>query len=510
VRGDRILILDDDDGVRQALALVVASAGGVPLEAATIAEAQSLTDSEVAVAIIDKNLRDENGLDFLQWLRSAQPDCAAVILTGYGNMNSAIEALRLGASEYLVKPLEVEMIAHRLGMLTERRRLIRERAALQTQLIQNDRLAALGTLAAGVVHEINNPLTYVLAYLEVLELELAGASRLEGATLEQTRRMISDVAHGAQQMSDVVTHIKSFAHRGGEVQRQRTHLATLLEGNLKMSTVLIRHRATLDRELGPAPDVEALEFQLAQVFLNLLVNAAQAIPDGDAANNQIHVKLYGTPQNEAVVEISDTGCGMSDEVKARLFEPFFTTKPKGIGTGIGLTICKNIVESHGGRIEVESVVGKGSTFRVVLRGLPPKQPSPSEVPARVAAGPRRRVMVVDDDPTVCAALAEYLSRDYFVVTEGSGRAALERIDRGETFDAIVCDLMMSETSGPQVLDTLEQRHPALARRVLFITAGVLSDTAAALVERATDRVLEKPLSLPAFSAAVRKLADPPE
>jgi two-component system, NtrC family, sensor kinase len=501
LQGERILILDDDDGVRIALQMMVRSLGGEAVGAATIEEAQKLVGADVACVLIDKNLGARTGLEFLSWLKaSAHAGCDAVVITGYGNMQSAIEALRLGAADYLLKPIELETLAHRLAMLCERRRMIAERAQLQAQLMQNDRMAALGTLAAGVVHEINNPLTYVLSNLEFL-VNAPPQPTPDG--IAELMQLVEETLTGAQQMASVVGHIKSFSHHG-EAQKKLIDLSALLEGNLKMSTVLIRHRARVVRDFHPAPYVMGTEFQLAQVFLNLLVNASHAIPEGRANENEVRVRLSSGPDNTAVVEVIDTGSGMPPEVLKKLFQPFFTTKPKGVGTGMGLTICRNIIEAHGGRMGVESTVGKGSTFRVTLPGASGVQAPAEDAAKKSATGARARLLLVDDDAALLASLERYFSLEHDVTTAPNGRAALELVAKGQRFDVIVADLMMPEVTGAQLLASLEKTSPELAKRVLFITAGALSEETTALMARIPDRVLEKPLDLKVLQAAIRR------
>lgn len=514
LHGDTILIVDDDESIRNLMSRIVKMLNGVPVAVGSIAQAQAAVASNAfACALIDKNLgQDQNGLDLVRWLRVRQPDCASVIVTAFANVESAIEALQLGAADYLLKPFALDVISHRLELLCERRRMIRERDLLQTQLIQTDRLAALGTLAAGVVHEINNPLTYLVSNLDYLSERLDAMRGRMGALapeLADFEEVVSETREGAAQMAAVVSHIKTFAHHE-EAKRARTNLQTLLEGALKMSTVLIRHRAQLKRHFTPAPDVEGLDFQLAQVFINLLVNAAQSISEGEAHENEVRVHLGTNAAGEAVIEISDTGSGMGPEVLDRLFEPFFTTKAAGVGTGVGLTICHNIVRDHGGRIEVESTVGKGSLFRVILPALPPAIPAaPASPPPPAIAGRRGKVLVIDDDPSLVASLRRNLEIDHDVATELSGRGALDRIRGGERFDAILSDLTMPDVTGHQLYRTLEAEHPQQAARILFMTAGVLSHEAMDFAGVIADRLFEKPLVLSQLRERIRRLVNRP-
>ncbi len=514
LQGDSILIVDDDEAIRNLMSGIVKMLNGVPVLATTIAQAeQAVAAQAFACALIDKNLgQDKNGLDFLRWIRVHQPDCAPVMVTAFGNIESAIEALQLGAADYLLKPFALDVISHRLGLLCERRRMVRERDLLQTQLMQADRLSALGTLAAGVVHEINNPLTYLVSNLDYMREKLSAMrARAVGldAELADFEEVVSESQEGAAQMAAVVNHIKTFAHHH-EARRARTALRPLLEGALKMSTVIIRHRAQLKREFLAAPDVDALDFQLAQVFINLLVNAAQSIAEGSASQNEVRVRLTTSSEGQAVVEISDTGAGMSSEVLARLFEPFFTTKPAGAGTGVGLSICRNIVEGHGGRIEVKSELGKGSLFRVILPALGPAVlEEPEQIAQPPPPGQRGRVLVVDDDSSLVASLRRCLENDHDVDTELNGRCALERIRAGERFDAIISDLSMPDVTGNQLYTWLETENPQQARKVIFMTAGVLSHETMQFAGKMAGRLFEKPLDLSQLRETIARLIAEP-
>jgi len=510
LQGDAILIVDDDEQVRNLISRIVKMLNGVPSVAATVKEAEALVAKQTfSCALIDKNLgKDQNGLDFLEWIRVKQPECAPVIVTGFANIESAIEALRLGAADYLLKPFSLDVISHRLNLLCERRRMIKERELMQTQVMQTDRLAALGTLAAGVVHEINNPLTYLVSNLSYLRERLAAMAPRAGELkleLQDFEQVVAETQDGAGQMAAVVNHIKTFA-RHEQSKRGRVSLRSLLEGSIRMSTVLIRQRARLVRDFGSAPDVDGFDFQLAQVFINLLVNAAQSINEGAAHDNEVRVWLGTGSNGEAVVEITDTGAGMTPEVLSHLFEPFFTTKSAGVGTGIGLTICRSIVNAHGGRIEVESQPGRGSSFRVTLPGLAPgKAEAASKGSERVASGQRGRVLVIDDDPSLVASLRRCLETDHDVATELDGRGALQRLRAGERFDAILSDLSMPDVTGSQLFQSLEVEIPQQASKVIFMTAGVLSLETLEFAGRISDRLFEKPLVMSELREKIDRL-----
>ena len=372
-----VLVVDDEPSLRTVLSFIVQRAGAVPVVAPDAATARQLAAKQsFACALIDKNLPGENGLEFLKWLRTAQPGCNALIVTAYGNMDSAIEALRLGAFDYVLKPFEVDALAHRLKLALEQWRMRHERERMQALLVQTDRMASLGLLAAGVVHEVNTPLAYILSNLDWLDEELPSLREAlkrsvrreeQGSLVERVEAVEStlrDIRQGADRVRHIARDVKSFA-RGSEDEGILVDLHNVFEAALKLALVHIRYRARVVRDYQDVPLVLANESRLAQVFLNLVVNAAQALPD-DGGDHEIRVRLWTGPKGEACAEVSDTGTGISPEHMAHLFEPFFTTKPTGEGTGLGLFICKSIVESFSGTISVESHPGKGTTFRLAL------------------------------------------------------------------------------------------------------------------------------------------------
>ncbi|OJH34577.1 sensor histidine kinase [Cystobacter ferrugineus] len=375
---ESVLVVDDEPTLRTLLSFVVQRAGAHPVLAPDAATARKLaTEQSFACALIDKNMPGESGLEFLKWLRSAQPGCNALIVTAYGNVDSAVEALRLGAFDYLLKPFEVDALEHRLKLALQQYQMRQERERMQAMLVQSDRLASLGLLAAGVVHEVNTPLAYILSNLDWLDEELPlvrqalrGATGANGETgslvqrLEMVESTLRDIREGAERVRDIARDVKAFA-RDSDDAGMLVDLREVLDAALKMALVHIRYRARVVRDYQEVPLVMANEPRLAQVFLNLVVNAAQAIPE-DGSSHQISVRLWTGAKGEACAEVEDTGTGISAENMARLFEPFFTTKPRGEGTGLGLFICKSIIESFDGTITVSSRPGQGTTFRISL------------------------------------------------------------------------------------------------------------------------------------------------
>src|ERR1019366_3468677 len=232
----------------------------------------------------------------------------------------------------------------------------------------------------------------------------------------------------------------------------------------------IRHRARLVKEYGDVPLVLATEARLGQVFLNILVNAAQALEVGDAAENVIRVRAATERDGQVVVQVSDTGPGIPPDILDRIFDPFFTTKPVGLGTGLGLWICQGIVTSLGGEITAESRPGEGATFRVVLpSAISADRPSTPEPPAVAPAPDARRLelLVVDDEIAIGRTLAIALADEFEVATATSGRAALAILAGEPRFDVVLCDLMMPDVSGMDVHERIARERPELAKRFVF-------------------------------------------
>jgi PAS domain S-box-containing protein len=376
------------------------------------------------------------------------------------------------------------------------------------------RLAGIGRLAAGVAHEINNPLAYVIANVDWARertAELAGQGHAGGADLDDLRRVLDDAQEGASRVREIVRDLRLFA-RPDEVSG-KGDLRAAARSALAIAQNEIRHRARLESRLDEVPPVRGAEGRLGQVLLNLLVNAAQALPEASPQRHVVRLEVRRGGPGEVVAEVSDTGVGMTPEVRARVFEPFFTTKPVGSGTGLGLFVCHGIVQAMGGRIEVESEPGKGSTFRVVV---PEAEPAAGPVlvadappgdgrPPRAPPAARRRILVVDDDVQVGKALRRILEPEHQVEVAEGGRVALERLRAGSAWDLVLCDVMMPDMSGELLFEALGQEAPHLLPRVAFITGGAFTPEARAFLDRVPNPRLDKPFQAHELRALVWRL-----
>jgi len=376
--------------------------------------------------------------------------------------------------------------------------------AIQAQLMQADRLASVGTLAAGVAHEINNPLSYLIAALDFLTehaAEVAGASSAPRADVNEA---LAEAREGAERVRHVVRDLRTFSG-AREDRRTRVDLEPVVESAIHMAANVLRFRARLVREFAPAPAVLADEARLGQVVLNLLVNAAHAIPEGQAGEAEIRVATGTDARGYAVLEVSDTGVGIPPDIADRIFDPFFTTKPAGVGTGLGLSICRNIVFGLGGEIAAGQRAGGGTTIRIVLPAAPAatevEAPPPPEVP-----GLRRgRVLVVDDEPAVGFAVRRLLAFEHDVELRSRAEDALDAIARGERFDAIVCDLMMPGMTGMDLHAALERLAPEQARRMMVLTGGAFTEGAREFLDRVSLPRCDKPFDAKILREMVRGL-----
>ncbi len=402
---------------------------------------------------------------------------------------------------------------HATGEIVGVARDTTEQRRLQEQLLVADRMASVGILATGVAHEINNPLAIVLANLDLGRLEARKlASRAASAAHDELVSLardlestIGDAREAVDRVRFIVRDLKIFGRAGDEDAIGPVDLRAVIESSARMAWNEIRHRARLTKDYDGTFVVEGNEPRLGQVFLNLLVNAAHAIPEGRRNDHEIRIAARREADGGIVVEVRDSGSGIAPEHQAHLFRPFFTTKPVGVGTGLGLAISKRIVESLGGSISVESEVGRGTTFRVALR---PATSRPRTVAAAEAVVPestrRGRVLVIDDEPMMGAAIVRALSSDHEAVRVGRAEEALARIASGEDYDVILCDMMMPEMGGADFYEALREQRPDVLDRIVFLTGGAFTVRARSFLEEVANLRLEKTFDVQHLRAIVRE------
>ncbi len=376
----------------------------------------------------------------------------------------------------------------------------------------SDRLAAVDTLAAGLSHEINNPLTYTLINVEhVLRRMrvLAGAPLSEEvfeefrSTLPSLVDSLAQTLHGMQRVREVIRNLMTFS-RGCVESSTLVDVRGVAESSIQMAMHEVMPRARLVRSLGEVYPVMGSEAQLGQVFLSLIVNAAQSIPDGDSRQHEVRVTTR-MDDGKVVVEVSDTGAGIAPEVLPRIFDPFFTSRGVGQGMGLGLSVCYGTIRRLGGDITVSSEPGRGSTFRVVL---PPASAWKHDVapPSRHAKASKKRVLVLDDDALIGEGIARALEDIAEVTVLADAPAALERLAQGERWDTLLCDSSLAEMSGVDVYREALRLAPEAAARIVFMTAGAFTPRVRAFLDSVGNECLEKPFDV----AKIRKLVSRPD
>jgi signal transduction histidine kinase len=511
----RVLLVEDSPDDAELTIAALADGGYQPtVERVDNAAAMSaaLERAPWDVVISDYTLPGFDAPSALATLQARGLDLPFIIVSGTVGDDVAVAAMKAGAHDFIVKGKLARLVPALERELREVKMRVEQRR-MREQLLISERMASAGTLAAGVAHEINNPLAVVAANLEILTGTLArlvpAAQALAGGAgaspeaaswmawlqgrLADAEEPLADAREGVIRIRDIVRDVKLFSSSRSEGHGP-VDVRAVVESSLRMAWNEIRHRARLQKDFGDCPPVDANEGRLGQVLLNLLVNAAQSIPEGDAANNRIRVSTRIVSGDRVVVEVLDTGVGIPREILDRIFEPFFTTKAIGVGTGLGLAICHRIVTDLGGELSVESEMGKGSLFRVFLPTTQRVKP-PLVEPTGHSAVRRARILLIDDEVALGRALQRALSRHHDVTVSNSGREALTRVLSGEHYDVIVSDLMMPEMTGMDVHDELVRRAPNLAGRMVFLTGGAFSEGARLFLEAVPNPRIDKPVEM---------------
>lgn len=368
---------------------------------------------------------------------------------------------------------------------------VTERKAIEARLVEADRLAALGTLAAAVAHEINNPLTY--AQLTVQRISRALAHGITPERIAQMREQLRDIEHGVSRIASITAGLRSFA-RTDDAVPGAVELVPVVERALKMVDSDLRHRAQLVKWLGPVPPVTGTVGKLEQVIVNVLLNAIQSLPASPSVPGTIEVTIAPRDGKFIALRIRDSGRGISPDIRARIFEPFFTTRPVGESMGLGLAVAKTIIDSFGGEISIDSIEGAGTTVTIALPIHNATPAAPPEEPAHAASESRQRVLVIDDEPMVRNVLAKLLADTHAVTVAASGADGLALLET-MLFDVIICDVMMPGMNGREVHRRVAQAHPGMERRMVFISGGAFAPELEQFLDSTPNPKLAKPFRL---------------
>jgi signal transduction histidine kinase/CheY-like chemotaxis protein len=378
----------------------------------------------------------------------------------------------------------------------------------EVRRLQSAKLAAIGMLAAGMAHEINNPASFVLAntealggMLRVLDEKLRadpllaarlGVKEMLFDLLFEAMAIVQESKEGMARIQRIVRDLHSFS-RVDDDPGDFTDVNAAVDSALTMLRNELRYRAQVERRFQASRPVRGSSARLGQVFLNLIANAAQALPEGRLKHNRIVVRSYDRG-DQVVIEVEDNGPGIPPEILPRIFDSFFTTKPAGVGTGLGLSISREIVRAAGGEITADQFRSEGALFRVRLPAIT-GAPGSAAGPGPRTSRRRHRLLAIDDEVLLLKAYRRMLIDHHDVELAYSGGEALALLERDRRFDVILCDLQMPELSGADVYRAVAERWPGLEQRFIIITGGAFSAEARRFIEEGAVTCLNKPFQL---------------
>jgi len=526
-RAPSVLIVEDEAIVAQDLRQTLAEQGFDAFAVAASAEEAIATAASKRpdVVLMDIRIKGQtDGIAAAQELRE-RFGTPIIFLTAHADARTLARAKSTEPSGYLLKPVKsselkvsIELALHKRGSQQRLERTAEDERLTRERLDSIERLASLACMAAGVAHQINNPLTVVLANAELVTRELerrrAGAAPAgveasgDQERLDETIQMQTELRLAAQRIARIVANIQFFCQPSSPPSA-RADVRRAIERALRQTTTDLSGCARVIQDLRPVPKVKTSEAHLTEVMKQLLLNAGQAIEARPGAANEIRIHTRLAEDGSVLIEVADTGCGLSQEVQRRMFEPFFTTKPLGQGTGLGLSICHGIVTSAGGRLSLEARREGGAQVSVLLpsvdsaSGQMPSVPRLGQLAARSPrlrlpsakrlAREQRRILMVDDEPMLLRSVRRLLP-EYELVCVESAKKALALLDAGRPFDLIVSDVMMPEMSGIDFYEELCARYPDEARRVVFVTGGALGHHVGSFLGSVPNMRLEKPFA----------------
>jgi signal transduction histidine kinase len=467
------------------LKLIFGYASETPESAVRPFEADRFADPHARQAFLERLTSEGAVTNYLIRLRRADHTSVWVELTGRAERQTADGTVRL---DTLVRDV------------SERKKLDDETREIYHQLLQAEKMAALGQTISGVAHELNNPLATILSWSERLT---------QKTTLESSvRRGLEIIFSESERAARIVRNLLTFARK-----RQTTRAMVDVNQVIRETLALrayeqrVTNITIIDALAAGLPHVFADGHQVQQVLLNLIINAEQAMLSANGRGILVVRTWHDADHESVVLEINDDGPGIPDEVQPKIFDPFFTTKDVGKGTGLGLTVAYAIVQEHGGRIRLESPPGGGASFYVEFPVSGAKLSEPPASRRRPVPGdgvPGASILIVEDEAPLALAVSDALREaGYTVEHAGDGEQALERL-RKKTFDFVICDLKMPRLDGKAFFRALTTTMPRLTRRVLFVTGDVAGTDAESFLEQSGCRWLAKPFRLADLLRAVKE------
>lgn len=439
-------------------------------------------------------------IEVIERLASGELDSRVPISTDRDEIDAVGFGINTLAEELSISIVELEQEVARHRATAERllaAKQNQDRFTLELEQLQTARLASLGMLAAGVGHEINNPLTYVIGNLDFLRQRLSETSARATVDLDEIRELIDESCDGAERIRMIVRDLGVFSRVTDDDPHERVDVRRVVDQALAAVHNETRHRAQLIVEYRADPIIATSRSRLLQVLVNLLINAVHSFGENPISENEIRISVSEAKQPGARVEVSDTGSGISDEDLSRIFDPFFTTKRHGQGSGLGLSICRELTVKMKGTLSVSSELGKGTTF---LLELPDSQTEPHTIEpqaqahapvARPGSSASTRVLIIDDEPAVARSLARKLAGAENVIVDG-GRKAVDMLALDPSFDFIFCDMMMPGMSGMDVYEEVRSQSVSLASRFIFTTGGAFTERAKRFLESVSNPCINKP------------------
>ena len=488
----QIMVIDDDKNARDALALLLDSKGyRVTLCAGAHQALGYLREGTLPdLIVLDLVMPEMTGWEF-RIEQKKQPTWASIpVLALSGDHSPQAEAI--DATAYLAKPVDEQVLLDTVGRLEIEIQDKREVARAS----EVQRLVSLGTLVGGLAHEVNNPLAFIDGSLDLLQRQLVSLVHPKGPVdplaVAGALRALERAKTGVERITEVMRCVSMFA-TADSVHEEPLDLHVVLESSLQVASNEIRHCARLERDYEAVPMTHGNPAKLGQVFLNIILNAVRAIRATNQPEHLISVKTRATP-GWASVMISDSASVLDTVAQRSLFDPLASVTAARTGLHFGLAISRELIESMGGSIEVQSKHSGGASFLISLPSCSPVTYAPPTT-KHILLRPKTRasIMVVDDDPLMCDVLEAMLSSDYEVSAFTSPRAALATLLESDV-DLVLCDVMMPELSGIDLYERLARERPELANRLIFLTGGAFTERARIFLNRIARPVLAKPFS----------------
>jgi signal transduction histidine kinase len=522
-----ILIIEDEPRLRQNLRILLQAEGYMVATAENGAEGiQAARQLPFDLVITDVVMPEADGFQVMEYLKDHCPDTVVVAITAYVSTSSAIEALRKGAYDYLAKPFDVELMLivirralekarmqkafrHHMGELERQveerthnlteankrlQRSLTDLRAAQEQLVQTEKLRALGELTAVVTHELRDPLATIVSFAQLLARIAPAQGRMK-AQLEHISEAASHCHH-------IVNSLYNYTWKQhprkvyADLNEICENMLSSLAYQVNLSNIVVHRRlATNISRTMLDPN------QLQHAFINIALNAYQAMISARSGGEFVIETRQGTGVIHLIFQ--DNGPGIAEEDQGRIFEPFFSTKP--YGTGLGLSLASAIIEGHGGKITVSSILGEGTTFHLELPVIEPTQLQEEQLFGTSAPPDRARVLVIDDDEENCALLQEIVSHlGHEVEAVFSVEEALGKMIEQE-YDVLIADLGMPYLTGEPLYQQIKALRPELAERTIFMSGDSISDDYHTFLEQQGCPVVRKPFSIPDIEARIKQM-----